>query len=134
MKKCFSGLSWKRVAYVGGGVLITLAVIDLALNWRSSEFGTGVSANVEGRSVLAFLLVGMIVGMLGGIAMAFGYFIWREKRLIEEPDDLEQLLEELAREDADALYVEDSFESDDRGETLEPWERPNDWWKKGEDD
>ena len=151
MRNCLKGFTWKKLAYVLGFALLALALVDTFVRWKGADIGWGAgeaksigaifasgagigeNARITGESVFAFLLVGMIVGMLCGIAMAFAYFMWREKKLQENPDALTMLLEEIAREDAEALYVEDTFENDEKGDTLEPWERPTDWWKSEED-
>lgn len=132
------GINWKSLATIAGVGLIALALIDAAIHWYGKEamasFGSGVNARVTGESIFAFLLVGMIVGMVCGIGMAFAYFMWKEKKLESQPDELTKLLDEMSREDA--LFVDeryDSFESDDKGDALEPWERPTDWWKRDDD-
>lgn len=130
MTESKKGITWRKLATVAGIVLVGLALVDTAYQWKSS--GSGVSPNIAGNSNPAFLLVGIIVGMLIGIVMAFVYFIWKENKLNSEPDDLSQLLDELSREEA--LFVDDNpFEGEEKGDALEPWERPTDWWK-GEDD
>ena len=46
------------------------------------------------------------------------------------------LLEEIAREEAaesNPLFVEDNLPMEETTETLDPWERPADWWMQDED-
>ena len=131
MRKSCKEFTWKNLAVIAGCGLVVLALIDTVIQGRNAGLGAG--SVVSSQSVLAFLLVGIIVGMVCGIVMAFSYFMWKEKKLQENPDDLTLLLEELSREEA--LYLDEgsSFENDDKGDTLEPWERPTDWWKSEED-
>ncbi|MDF1756373.1 MAG: hypothetical protein P1U89_26530 [Verrucomicrobiales bacterium] len=130
MTESIRGISLKKLATVAGISLVALALVDTAYQWKST--GHGVSPSIGGNSNPAFLMVGIIVGMLCGIIMAFSYFVWKEKKLCAEPDELTQLLEELSKEEA--LYVDDNaFEGEEKGDTLEPWERPTDWWKGDED-
>ena len=131
MRKSCKEFTWKNLAVIAGCGLAFLALIDTILQQQSAGFGTGPL--VSSQSVLAFLLVGMIAGMVGGIVLAFSYFMWREKKMQENPDELTLLLEELSREEALFLEEGSSFESDDKGDALEPWERPTDWWKSDEE-
>lgn len=135
----FKGINWKSLATIAGIGLIALALVDAGLHWYGgneamASFGSGVNARVTGESIFAFLLVGMIVGMVFGIGMAFSYFMWKERKLESQPDELTKLLDEMSREDC--LFVDERYESrenDDKGDALEPWERPSDWWKRDDD-
>ena len=73
--------------------------------------------------------------MVLGIAIFFGYLVWREKQYAEETDELDALLEEIAREEEfeNPLFVEES-QNEETAESLDPWERPADWWKLPEED
>ena len=85
---------------------------------------------------MALFLVGLVVGLVAGIAIFFGSLVLREKRCTENPDDIDSLLDEISREEAkereNPLFVEDnSFE--EPTESLDPWERPADWWEREDD-
>lgn len=129
------GFSWKNIAIYGGVTLVALAILDTALDYqRGSGFGRGLKTQATEEAALVFLMLGTIIGMLAGISMAFGYFIWKEKKLEAEPDQISQLLDELSREEALLADDPNSSESgEDKGDRLEPWERPTDWWKSEED-
>ena len=59
----------------------------------------------------------------------------RGEKSIEQPDELDILFEELAREEEEALFVEDlNKASEEKAETLDPWERPSDWWKRSKEE
>jgi Ni/Fe-hydrogenase subunit HybB-like protein len=130
MTKSIKRINLKKLATLAGIALVTLALVDTAYQWKSSGFG--VSSQLSGNSAPAFILVGIIVGMMIGIGMAFGYFMWKEKQLNEKPDELALLLEELSREESFFLN-EPVEETEEKSDALEPWERPTDWWK-GDDD
>ncbi len=130
MTKSIKSINLKKLATLAGLALITLALIDTAYQWKSSGFG--VSSQLSGNSAPAFILVGIIVGMLMGIGMSFGYFIWKEKQLNEKPDELALLLEELSREEP-CFLNQPNDEPEEKSDALEPWERPTDWWKCDED-
>lgn len=123
------------LALIVGIILAGLLVVDGLPQWDKLTFGMGVSSKVGADSTLAMFLVGMIVGMLSGIGLFFGYLMWREKKSIEQPDELDILFEELAREEEEALFVEDlNKASEEKAETLDPWERPSDWWKRSKEE
>jgi predicted negative regulator of RcsB-dependent stress response len=85
---------------------------------------------------MALFLVGLVAGMVVGIGIFFGYLVWREKKYAEEPDEVAALLEEIAREEAaleNPLYVEENQQREEHSESMDPWERPADWWKQDED-
>ncbi len=131
--------SANRLAFIFGAFILGLMAIDglLQLNREAyAGFGMGTSQWVNADSAMALFLVGLVVGLVAGIGIFFGYLVWREKRCTETPDGLDALLEEIAREEAEEeenpLFVEDnSFE--EPIESLDPWERPADWWKRDED-
>lgn len=127
--------SWKSIAAYLGVALIAFAIIDTAFNWNSSNsFGRGEKTQAAEETALVFLMLGLIIGLLGGVVLAFCYFVWKERQLKEKPDELEQLLSELSK--SEALFIEEhntsAFDSEEpkNPETLEPWERPTDWWKE----
>ncbi len=131
--------SANRLAFILGAFILGLMAIDglIQLNREAySGFGVGTSQWVAADSAMALFLVGLVAGLVVGIGVFFGYLVWREKRLAETPDELDALLEEIAREEAEEeenpLFVEDNaFE--EPIESLDPWERPADWWKRDED-
>lgn len=131
-------LSWNRLALIVGAFVLALMAIDglTRMNDRAmAEFGFGRSPHVEADSAAALFLVGLIAGVVLGIVIFFGYLAWREKKYAEEPDQLGVLLEEIAAEEKrNALYVDDNSSPDERGESLDPWERSADWWKNADED
>ena len=87
-------------------------------------------------SAAALFLVGLVAGVVIGIGVFFGYLVWREKRFAEQPDEVALLLEEVAEEEKRNAFHREREETygEDRGETLDPWERPADWWKNADED
>ena len=127
--------SISRLAFILGAFILGLIAIDglVQLNREAyAGFGMGTSQWVAADSAMALFLVGLVAGIVLGIAVFFAYIVWREKNLTEEPDDLDALLDEIASEEAEdeenPLFVEDST-SEEPIESLDPWERPADWWK-----
>jgi len=131
--------SANRLAFIFGAFILGLMAIDglLQLN-REAYVGFGMGTNqwVAADSAMALFLVGLVVGLVAGIGVFFGYLVWREKRCTEAPDELDSLLEEIARKEAEEeenpLFVEDNS-LEEPIESLDPWERPADWWKRDED-
>ena len=101
-----------------------------------ADYGFGQGNWVTADSVTAMFLVGLVVGMVFGIGLFFGYLVWREKKYAEDPDQIEALFEELAREAEaeDALYVDENSMDEQPSDTLDPWERSADWWKNSDED
>lgn len=130
--------SRNRLALLFGAFILALMAIDGLIRLQrsaSSQYGFGESTLVVADSAAALFLMGLIVGVVLGIAVFFGYLMWREKKYAEEPDSVDLLLEEIAEDEKrNALFVEDNFSSDDRSESLDPWERGSDWWKSADDD
>ncbi len=131
-------LSWNRLALVVGAFVLALMAIDGLVRMNDSamaDFGFGQGPQVEADSAAALFLVGLIAGVVLGIAIFFAYLVWREKKFANEPDQLDALLEEIAEEEKqNALFVDENSFSDDRGESFEPWERSADWWKSADED
>ncbi|MEM9017410.1 MAG: hypothetical protein AAGC68_10370 [Verrucomicrobiota bacterium] len=127
-----------RLVLIIGAFILALMAVDglVQLNRAAmSEFGLGTSHWVNADSAAALFLIGLVAGVVLGIAVVFGYLMWREKKYAEEPDSLDTLLDELAEEEEDEnpLFVEEnSFE--EKAENLDPWEKPADWWKSTEED
>lgn len=130
-------LSWNRLALIFGAFILALMAIDGLIRMNQSamaDFGVGESTLVAADSAAALFLVGLIVGVVLGIAIFFGYLVWREKKYAEEPDQLDLLLEEIAADEKrNALYVDDKA-TEERTESLDPWERGADWWKTSDED
>lgn len=131
--------SANRVAFILGAFILGLMAIDglLQLNREAhAGFGMGTSQWVNADSAMALLLVGLVVGLVAGIAIFFGYLVLREKRCTETPNEIDSLLEEISREEAkekeNPLFVEDNS-LEEPIESLDPWERPADWWKRDDD-
>ncbi|MCG8602342.1 MAG: hypothetical protein MI807_19515 [Verrucomicrobiales bacterium] len=131
--------SANRLVFIFGAFILALMAIDGLVRLNSSAlsaYGFGESAWVNADSSLALFLVGLVAGMVLGIGIFFGYIVWREKKYSEENDEVAALLEEIAREEAaseNPLFVEDNRQMEEPSETLDPWERPADWWKQDED-
>ncbi len=126
-----------------GQIASVIAALVLVLLCADSVAGTG--ERVAADSALAMFLLGLAVGVPAGIGLFFGYLMLRERRQAEQPDDLDTLLESLeAEEDPWTPPAARGFQFDrDAGfrdapeeepiETLEPWERPADWWQDSDD-
>jgi hypothetical protein len=124
-----------------GAFVLALTAVDGLLRMHETamaDFGSGQGPLVAADSAMALFLVGLVAGMVLGIGVFFGYLVWRERRFAEEPDEVSLLLEEVAAEERrSALHREreDLYGgSDEKGENLDPWERPADWWKKTDED
>lgn len=135
--------SWNRLALMIGAFILALVVVDglVKMNQQAmADFGMGQGPLVVADSAAALFLVGLVVGMVLGIGIFFGYLVWREKRYAEEPDEVALLLEEVAAEEKrNAFHRErDRYHEENHGEehaeTLDPWERPVDWWKRSDDE
>lgn len=121
--------------------MLALVVVDGLVKMNASamsDYGVGESPLVAADSAAALFLVGLVAGMVIGIGIFFGYLVWREKRYAEQPDEVALLLEEVAAEEKrNAFHRErDREESygEEHAETLDPWERPADWWKRADDE
>lgn len=135
--------SWNRLALIIGAFVLALVVVDGLVKMNASamsSYGVGESPLVAADSTAALFLVGLVAGMVLGIGIFFGYLVWREKRYAEQPDEVALLLEEVAAEEKrNAFHRErdrDREESygEEHAETLDPWERPADWWKRADDE
>lgn len=130
--------SLNRIAFIVGAFVLALMAIDGLIQMNKSvlgSYGAGESTWVEADSAAALLLVGLIGGMLLGIGSFFAVLVWRQKKLIEEPDQVDILLEEIAREEANALFVEEKrSDESNASESLDPWERAADWWKNADEE
>ena len=125
-----------RIGSVVGFLLLGILCID-----ATAAPSDGVAAD----SALAMFLLGLAIGVPAGIGLFFGYLILRERRHIEQPDELDTLFESLEAEDNDPWTAPaDTGFRFDRGsafreaeeepiETHEPWERPADWWQDSDD-
>tara|TARA_R110002096_G_scaffold85802_10_gene197881 strand:- start:7680 stop:8081 length:402 start_codon:yes stop_codon:yes gene_type:complete len=130
--------SANRLVFIIGAFLLALMAIDglIQLNREAlSSFGFGSSPWVNADSAAAMLLVGLVAGMIIGIGLFFGYLMWREKQIAQSPDEIETLLAEIARdeESQNPLFVEENS-MEETMDTLDPWERPADWWKRSNED
>ena len=129
--------SLNRLAFIVGAFILALMAIDGLIQMNKSVLGTygaGESGWVEANSAAALLLVGLVAGMLLGIGSFFAVLAWRQKQQEEEPDQIDILLEEIAREEANALFVEETRRDESSNESLDPWERTADWWKNADED
>ena len=130
-------LSWNRLALIVGAFILALTAVDglVKLQGQAMEdYGSGQGPLVAADSAAALFLVGLTVGVVLGIGFFFGYLVLRERRCAEETDEIDQLLEEVASEQRrEDRRSEQSF-GEEKAETLDPWEKPADWWKgSGED-
>ncbi|MDF1850473.1 MAG: hypothetical protein P1U85_06560 [Verrucomicrobiales bacterium] len=128
-----------RIVLLVGAFVLALMAVDGLIQLNQSalaEFGYGESTWVQADSAMALFLVGLVAGMLLGIGIFFGFIVWREKQCTQETDDLDALLEEVSREAdlANPLFVDESPSGEEIPEPTDPWERPADWWKNGEDE
>ena len=117
----------------------------LLLGALSADVSAGPAERVAADGALAMFLLGLAIGVPTGIGLFFGYLILRERRQVEQPDDLDLLLESLETEDENpwTAPVDTGFSFDRDGafrdaeeepiETSEPWERPADWWRDSDD-
>jgi len=128
---------FRRLAIVLGAVLIVLLAVDGAASMNSADFGIGTGSYVEAERAAALFLIGLVIGMITGIGTFFAYLIWRERKYREEPTEVDLLLEELAAEEDGPLFVEENTSSysssEEKSESLDPWERSADWWKQSEE-
>ena len=131
-------LSRKRLALIVGTFILALMAVEGLIRLQGSalsEYGFGTSPLVAADSAAALFLVGLIAGVVLGIAIFFSYLVWRERRLAEEPNDLDVLPEEIAAEEKrNALFVDENSLREDRSESRDPWERSADWWKGSDED
>jgi hypothetical protein len=93
---------------------------------------------VAADSAAAVFLVGLISGLVLGIGLFFGYLMLRERQESLQPDGMALLFEELnhlGTDDFDNLddFIGDEEAVEEHADSIDPWERPADWWK-GEDD
>lgn len=133
--------SWNRLALIIGAFVLALVVVDGLVKMNASamsDYGVGESPLVAADSAAALFLVGLVAGMVIGIGIFFGYLVWREKRYAEQPDEVALLLEEVAAEEKRNAFHRDRDREESYGEehaeTLDPWERPADWWKRADDE
>lgn len=126
-----------------GRIASVIASLVLALLCVDAVAGSG--ERVAADSALAMFLLGLAVGVPSGIGLFFGYLMLREKRHAAEPDELDVFLESLENEedpwtppakggfgfDRDTAFREVSEE--EPIESLDPWERPADWWRDSDD-
>lgn len=130
-------LSWNRLALIVGAFILALTAVDglVKLQGQAMEdYGSGQGPLVAADSAAALFLVGLTVGVVLGIGFFFGYLVLRERRCAEEPDEIDQLLEEVASEQRrEDRRSEQSF-GEEKAETLDPWEKPADWWKGSAED
>lgn len=126
-----------RLVLIVGAFILALMAVDGLIQLNKAgmeEFGYGESKWVTADSAAAIFMVGLIVGMALGIAIFFFHLVLREKKYAREPDDLEALLEEIEREEAEenAFFSEENHPEEEH-KTLDPWERPADWWMREDD-
>ncbi|MDF1738787.1 MAG: hypothetical protein P1U86_06490 [Verrucomicrobiales bacterium] len=129
--------SLNRLAFIVGAFILALMAIDGLIQMNKSVLGTygaGESSWVEANSAAALLLVGLVAGMLLGIGCFFSVLVWRQRKSEEEPDQIDILLEEIAQEEANALFVDEKRRDENNSESLDPWERTADWWKSADDE
>lgn len=123
------------------------AVLTIVAPWQGvwaapahGSFGMRAPEGISPESAAAMFMVGLAVGVALGIAMFFGYLVWRERRETQQDRDLELLLNDLGenrhstrggvwgRETADNRERYEQ-RGDIAEECLDPWERPADWWR-----
>ncbi len=133
-------LSWNRLALSVGAFVLALTAVDSLVKMNAkaaADLGVGQGPLVAADSAIALFLVGLVVGMVLGIAVFFVCLAWRGRRCAEQPDEVSRLLEEVATEERRSALRREREESGWGGEcaeTLDPWERPADWWKRADED
>lgn len=130
--------SWNRLALIVGAVVLALTAIDGLAKMNSGAmrgFEASPAPLVAPGSAAALLLLGLIGGVVLGIAIFFSYLVWRERHGATQPDEVALLLEEVeAEEKRSAIHRErEEGYGEDRPETLDPWERPADWWRDADE-
>ncbi len=126
------------LAVIVGGTLIALFCADFIVQMREQTFGMGISPDAAAESSAPLFLLGLVVGVVSGIAMFFVYIVMREKKQHAEQDELALLLDEVSRDDT--VFNEEEWLSsnempevrEDNTQALDPWERGADWWKSEE--
>ncbi|MDF1826330.1 MAG: hypothetical protein P1U68_16915 [Verrucomicrobiales bacterium] len=131
-------LSPNRLILIVGAFVLALMAVDglVQLNKAGmAEFGYGESAWVAADSAAAIFMIGLIAGMVLGIAIFFFHLVLRERKLSEEPDELTALFAELEQDEAEenAFFADETAQTEEKSEALDPWERPADWWMREED-
>lgn len=136
MDKPVSSTPFNRVALIVGACFLALIAFDGIASLGNADFGIGVSDRVDADSTLAIFLLGLVLGLVAGIGIFFTYIVLREKKFANDPSEVDALLDEIAAEKQEALFLEDSSSNheDEKAETLDPWERPSDWWKSSDED
>jgi len=104
--------------------------------------GTGQQAGAHGWGV--FLMIGLIIGLIAGILLTFYGLARRERQTIGENREFEALMEALEEAESDLQpQTMNPFSGNthqqprpnsDYTEPVDPWERPNVWRKKSDDD
>lgn len=132
-------ISWNRTTLIVGATVLGLMAID---SWsRIQSISTGGQGWNEGpliaaEGVAAIFLLGLVAGLVAGIGIFFVYLLRREK-LFSEQEEVTRLLDEVRESENYAKLIRNessSEEEEDHAETLEPWERPVDWWKNADDE
>lgn len=131
--------SWNRAALIFGAVILGLTVMDAwtrVPDATTGGNGAGQDSLIAAEGVAALFLLGLVAGLVLGIGLFFLYLLAREKEYAEKPDELETLLNEISKADLDQTQIAGNSFSDDEehAETLDPWERPADWWKSVDED
>ena len=99
---------------------------SLQAEMYGKNFGFGASelANVEAAFVL-FLL-----GLLTGLALLGGFFVWIARRECRRlPEATQDLMEETREDEPAQLKQSPSGLSVAPNESHAPWEQDPDWWK-----
>ncbi|MEM6279259.1 MAG: hypothetical protein AAF491_11245 [Verrucomicrobiota bacterium] len=132
--------SANRLVLLIGAFILALMAVDglIQLNKAGmAEFGYGESQWVTADSAAAIFMLGLIVGMVLGIGIFFYNLVLREKKFSEEPNDLDLLLDEIERDEAEEnAFFADEKKTEERGEPQpprDPWERPADWWMQDDE-
>lgn len=80
----------------------------------------------------ALAMVAIIVFITLSVAALAVYLRWRSRHPLPQPESLEQFFEEHGGgESDDGEPCSDEAPPQGR-DPREPWERPSDWWKKGD--
>lgn len=129
----------RRIAIILAlGIAGLLAMDLIGQSYPAASVSLPEISGVAADSAAAVFLVGLISGLLLGIGLFFGYLMLRERQENAQPDGMALLFEELnhlGTDDFDDIddYFGDEEAVEEHADSIDPWERPADWWK-GEDD
>lgn len=121
--------------------VIVLLCMDVTAALEERLLGETGQAAIAADSVLAMFLLGLAIGVPAGILLFFGYMVYRERKRAQDPstEDLDLVLDSLNARGEFFVSASDPFGEAEQPheepiETLDPWEKPADWWKHANGD